>query len=202
MLARPYTNHHKRNNSWPPFRLDTLHQNQDINEDPFAFFISPSPDSEAAELLFDHMNADIDSEPRSRSLSPSMVHNQGKLIHSPAISKLKKWVEKMEIQYFHAKRSLRSRHGSLLTPPETPKSTLGVKRPPSPEQIEPIIEAVPLPVSPSHRGRRSNRSARRPYGNRMVRSHSKRARVWKEPGDDIWPVMEEQEDIGLGILAT
>lgn len=197
MVAKPQAKHHSRRHSWPPLRLSNFHHKKDINDDPFSFFISPSDDS--ATFIFDHMNADIEPETRSRSLSPSMIHNKGKILKSPTMTKLRKWVEKMEARYLHTRRSSTSKVPSLLiTPPESPMT--GIKRPASPEPLEPVIEMDYAPVSPPLRGRRSHRTARRPYGNRMVRSHSKRARVWREPGEDIWPVMEDDaEDIGLGI---
>ena len=196
MIARSGIKHHVRRHSWPPFRLSNLHHKKDIDDDPFSFFISPSND--LAGFDFDHMNADIEPESRSRSLSPSMIRNKGKILNSPTISRLKKWVQKMEARYLHTRYSAPSKVPTLLiTPPDSP--IIGMKRPASPEPLERTVD-IPIQVSPPLRGRRTSRSARRPYGNRMVRSHSKRARVWREPGEDIWPVMEEDgEDIGLGI---
>ena len=212
MLKLQHTNYHKRHHSWPPFKLPH-HNVKNIDEDPFSFFISSDTDSAGSIVNQDyHMNADIDLAPRSRSHSPRMSHNRAKLLASPtgkSIIKLKKWVEKMEIRYFHMKRHqpLTPQSHSILPDitisdadaeqaPDISQSNL--KRPASPDELERIEQAIPIPLSPPLRGRRTRRSSRRPYGNRMVRSHSKRARVWQEPDEELWPVMEEDE-IGLGI---
>ena len=205
MQPRANHHHHQRNHSWPPFRLHIPHR-KSIDEDPFSFFISS--DSDSAGSIIDHMDADIETSIRSRSHSPQMLHNRAKLLASPtgkSIVKLKKWVEKMEVRYFHLKRphpSAASNEPSkvpdiVVSDADTPEPNL--KRPASPTELEMIEEAIPIPFSPPLRGRRSRRSSRRPYGNIMVRGHSKRARVWTEPSDNIWPVMEEDEEIGLGI---
>lgn len=180
LLHRPY---HKRNHSWPPFRLHNIHPKQNIDEDPFSFFISGSEDVE--EYVVDYMNADIeDVPPRSRSLSPFRRHKKSpKSPNTPtttAIRRLKKWIENMETKYLHHRRS------------PSPAESFS-----SPES-EPITP--PVPISPPLRGRKVIRRASRSVGNRAVRSHSGKPRVWREPSQDIYPVLEEHEDIGLGIV--
>ena len=202
MQASP--NHHRRHHSWPPFRLHIPHRKH-IDEDPFSFFLSLDGDS--AGSMIDHMDADIDVSSRSRSHSPNMFHNKAKLLASPtgkSIVRLKKWVEKMEVRYFHLKRPQLEEQSTvpeiIVSDTEVPKPCL--KRPASPSELEEIERAIPIPISPPLRGRRSRRSSRRPYGGQMVRTHSKRARVWREPSEEIWSVMEEDEEddeIGLGI---
>ena len=203
MLTRQSAKQHRRNHSWPPFRLHLQHS-KDIDEDPFAFFISS--DNDSAGFMSDHMNADIDIVTRSRSHSPRMAHNKAKLLASgtgKSILKLKKWVEKMEVRYFHSKPpqatspSLPSVVPDIVVP-DADASKPCLKRPMPLDEPENIVEYIPVPVSPPLRGRSSRRSSRRPYGNRMVRGHSKRARAWREPGESIWSVMEEEE--GLGIM--
>ena len=173
--------HHKRHHSWPPFRLHHSHQKKEIDEDPFAFFLSTANDGE--QYVVDYMNADIATfspSPRPRSLSPAKLRKHSrKSLGSPtvnAILKLKKWIEKMETRYRH-RRPSPSTEESLYTEFPTP----------------------PMPISPTLRGRRTARRVSQSVGNRTVRSHSERPRVWIEPSYGIWPVMEEQEDVGLGI---
>ena len=216
MLPRAHSKHHHRNHSWPPFRLHISHR-KDIDEDPFSFFISS--DNDSAGSMNDHLNADIDGMSRSRSHSPRLGRNRAKLLSSPtgkSILKLRKWVEKMEVRYFHARASGPSRLPKLpdvseasqldnmegipsvrVSDADTPRPSL--KRPASPDESEEMVQYIPILDSPPMRGRRSRKSARRAYGDRMVRSHSKRARAWKEPGEGIWPVVEEDEQDGLGV---
>ncbi|MCJ1323637.1 hypothetical protein MMC10_000298 [Thelotrema lepadinum] len=203
MQTLPRASYHKRHHSWPPFKLHVPHKKR-IDEDPFSFFLSSDGDN--AGSMVDHMDADIDNSNRSRSHSPRMFRNKAKLLASPtgrSILKLRKWVERMEVRYFHLKRPEPEAPSVVpeitVSEADIPKPNL--KRPASPTELEEIERAIPIPLSPPLRGRRSRRSSRRPYGNRMVRSHSKRARVWREPSEDIWSVEEEEEDedIGLGI---
>lgn len=91
---------------------------------------------------------------------------------------------------------------SLPTPPNSPiqLQNSGFKQlVPIEKDTEPIFDVFDITVSPPLRGRRPTRSNRRRYGDKAVRGHSQRARVWKAPDEDIWPVPEEQEDVGLGI---
>ena len=176
-----HRSHHKRHHSWPPFRLHHFHQKKDIDDDPFAFFLSSANDGE--QYVVDYMNAGTETfspSPRPRSLSPARFRKSSHKSHgSPTISavlKLKKWIEKMEARYRHRRSSL------------SPEDMLSTEFP-----------SPPMPLSPQLRGRRTARRVSKSVGDRMVRSHSGRPRVWIEPSRGIWPVMEEQEDIGLGI---
>ncbi|KAI4155921.1 MAG: hypothetical protein LQ340_000647 [Diploschistes diacapsis] len=200
MPMRPLANHHRRNHSWPPFKLHVPHRKH-IDEDPFSFFIS---DTGSARSMIDHMNADIDTDLRSRSHSPRMAHNKARLLASPtgkSILKLKKWVEKMEVRYFRSRSPDAPSPAAVpyIVGPDADTPRPNLKRPASPEELEEIARSVPISISPPLRGRRARRTSRRPYGNRMVRSHSKRARAWREPDEEIWPVLEEDEEVGLGI---
>ena len=175
---------HKRHHSWPPFKVHVFHHTpKDINENPFEFFLSASDDPDE---LLDDITAGIDIVPRSRSLSPLRLPSHGEVrpitqAASTSLAKLKKWIERMERRYFH--------HAQLLPPaPEIPTS--------------PMLSPPPhSPSSPQPRGRRNNRGSPKGSRDRAIRSHSGKPRVWKEPGQDIWPVVEEQEEIGLGISA-
>ena len=172
--------HHKRSHSWPPFRLHTATQKKDIDDNPFAFFISASggPDT----FPDDSLAAGIEQSPRARSLSPflSRSHhapNLAALTAASHIAQLKKWIIKMERRYFNYK----------------PPSPSGVP------QNSPASSLQRSPALPQMRGRGNTRGSPRSLASRGTRSHSARPRVWKEPGGDIWTVLEEQEDVGLGI---
>ena len=179
-----HKSYHSRHHSWPPFRLQHFHQKENIDEDPFSFFISTSDDVE--EYVVDYMNADIeDVPPRSRSLSPFHRNKSTKSRNNPttaAISRLKKWIEKMETRYFNHRRS-----------PPTDVYKAPYKAP------EPLPASPPEPTSPTFRGRKTVQRNSRSVGNRAVRSHSGKPRIWREPSEDIYPVLEVQEDAGLGI---
>ena len=173
--------HHKRHHSWPPFRLRAVHHRKNIEEDPFSFFLSAADDDDAEEYVVDYMNADIRDDSRSRSLSSLHFPISEAKPHSPAttsaILKLKKWVERMESRLLHHSPGSSPRQDTILQ-----------------------SETLSVPTSPPHRGRRTLRRSSMSIGNRAVRSHSGRPRIWQEPGEDIWPVLEEQEDAaGLGI---
>lgn len=207
MSVRPSFAHHKRNHSWPPFRLHLPHHHapsskrSSIDEDPFAFFLSTSASIE--DYVLDCMNADIGpASPRRRSLSPNHHRPRKSSDSSPrphataAILKLKKWVEKMETRYL--------RHGRQTSPCASASSAATAPDVEPPEIVLDISELPqPLALSPPLRGRRPVRRSKRSIGDRVVRSHSGRPRAWREPSRDIWPVSEDEEDLeammGLGI---
>ncbi|MCJ1404534.1 hypothetical protein MMC11_007760 [Xylographa trunciseda] len=172
--------HHRRSHSWPPFRVHSLERPKDIDENPFAFFITTAGGSD--EIPEDSMSAGIEKTPRSRSLSPLYRHKRqnpdlASLTVPNPFSRLKRWIQKMEKQYFHQ---------GQLSPFEVPQNT--------PESLLPRS-----PVSPPSRGRGNIRGSPRSLRSLDSRSHSGRPRVWREPSEDIWPVVEEHEEVGLGI---
>ena len=172
--------HHRRSHSWPPFQVQSLQRPKDIDENPFAFFISNTGGSD--EIPEDSMSAGIEKTPRSRSLSPLQFHAKqnpdlASLTVPNPFSRLKRWIQRMEKQYFHQ---------GHLSPIEVPQNT-------------PVSSLQRSPVSPPSRGRESIRGSPRSLRSSDTRSHSGRPRVWREPSDNIWSVVEEQEEIGLGI---
>ena len=182
MSLSPVPTGHKRRHSWPAFKVHVFHHPpKDINENPFVFFLS-APD-EPDEVL-DDITAGIENVPRSRSLSPLLLptHGEERLFmstESTSLAKLKKWIARMERRYFH--------HTHLL-PPQEP--------------VTPLLLAPPSsPGSPQSRGRSHSRGNLNGSRDTAIRSHSGKPRVWREPSEDIWPVLEEHEDLGLGISA-
>ena len=172
--------HHQRSHSWPPFHLYATPHKKNIDDDPFAFFISAS--NGPVTFPDDSIAAGIEQSARARSLSPflSRTHHEPNLAALTAashIAKLKKWIIKMERRYLNYK----------------PPSSSGVP------QNSPASSLQRSPASPQTRGRGNARGSPQSLINRSTRSHSARPRVWKEPSGDIWTVLEEQEDVGLGI---
>ena len=172
----------RKRHSWPPLRKPrAFFLDESIDENPFAYFISPAEDRDV--FTNSHLAADIDDRRRSRSLSPAHRGGLSALAATAAASsptaKLKKWIERMEL------RCLRRSPSASEIPMPSPN-------PPKPLQAYQT-------VSPPVRGRRDIRSSSRRRVNRNTRSHSRRPRVWREPSKDIWPVSEEGEEIGLGI---
>ena len=194
---------HKRHHSWPPLQLRPSHldhhhtyarrtPSDSIDDDPFAFFLSSKDDKDEEEegYISDWMNARYNDTPRARSESPvgrlPKMQDPGAL--SPprdslrtAISRLAEWLDKMEKMYFSKK-------------PAEPQADERKQK--SPEMLP-----RPLPISPHVRGRKKSRRTSVAMGNRLVRSHSGKPRVWQEPGVSIYPLSEEAEleDVGLGI---
>jgi len=181
MMTKFSTSRHRRHHSWPPFQLHSFTHNTTIDENPFAFFLSASDDLD--DFSDEHIRADIDQRPRSRSLSP-FVFRKAKdnrtfeISSTTAISKLKRWIEKMERRYFHRRHVLLPQPEFKVSPTKAPQNS---------------------PSSPQMRGRMNARTRPNSRANRAMRSHSGRPRIWREPDEDIWTVMEEQEEIGLGI---
>lgn len=181
--------HHRKRHSWPPLnRSRTLCVKETIDEDPFAYFITPADCVDT--------DAGIKARPRSHSLPPfrrrprtiSSISTRGK---SPT-AKLKRWIERMEKQYFHRVSPMTSPPHIVVIEPKSP-----------PPVTEP--SAVFIPRSPPVRGRRDMRST---SSHRVIagrKTPPRRPRVWWEPSEEIWSVAEEDDDraagIGLGISA-
>lgn len=165
----------QKRNSWPPLRIPRkFYMDEKIDEDPFAYFISPAEDRDV--FFESNLAAGIDRNRTSRSLSPSdhkHRRNRISVAKSPTF-KLKRWIEKMERQYFH-----RGSPSHRVAPPEPPKP--------------------PETVSPPLRGRRDRRTGSSDRVTNNIKSPQRRPRAWREPSIDIWPVLEEAEDVGLGI---
>ena len=144
-----------------------------INEDPFSYFISPAEDRDV--YFESDLAAGIRNDRKSRSLSP-FHHKARKNISSVSTSatmKLRNWIERMEKQYF--------RRGSdpIVAIPKSCKA--------------------PGTTSPPMRGRGDHRTSSSLRVTHNLRSPPRRPKVWQEPSVDIWPVLEEAEDVGLGI---
>ena len=192
-----------RRYSWPPLKLIKPRREKDIDEDPFSHFLTPI-NYDHARAWDDYMEADIERESRPKSLSPCTMQNRDKVLQGPAIRKLKSWIQRMEARYVYRRTpdTMIEEEASLPTPPNSPvqlQSSINKRVAFVEMETGPNFDMCNITISPPLRGRRPARSTRRRYGDKVVRSHSKRARVWKEPDEDIWSVPEEQEDIGLGI---
>ena len=170
----------RKRHSWPPLRKPrAFYANENVDEDPFAYFISPAEDRDI--FTGSYLTAGITSRQRSRSLSPVTIrrksHTKLSASKSPTL-RLKKWIERMERCYFH-------------------------RTPPGPQPQIPIIEVrepkhPEIATSPI-RGRRDSRSSTHDRISQTVRTSPRKPRVWREPSESIWTVVEEGEDVGLGI---
>ena len=173
----------RKRHSWPPLRKPrAFYLDETIDRDPFAYFISPAEDRDI--FLNDQLAAGINDSKRSRSFSPA---HRGAYSSSAAAwaavsptARLKKWIERMELRCFHR------------SPSATPN--------PMPSPDPPKLLEISHTVSPPLRGRRDVRSNSSHRVRRNTRSHPRRPRAWREPSRDIWPVPEEGEDVGLGIV--
>lgn len=167
----------RKRHSWPPLRKPrSFHIKDKVDEDPFAYFISPAEDRDV--FTDNGLAAGINNDRRCRSLSP--FENKAPRFVSAAestnspVAKLKAWILRMERHYFHRKPE------SKETPTSQPSHT-------------------PETSSPSIRGRRDIRTS---PSHRVVhnqRSPGSRPRSWRAPDVDIWPLAEEHEELGLGI---
>ena len=173
--------------SWPQLR-----RKQPIDSDPFAYFVSPSDDRNI--YIEGSLTAGIQigrsrSLPRQHSRKPYFRLEISTSSRSPT-ARLRRWIERMEKQYFHHY----SHHEDPIIEIIEPR--------PKPEP-QPRMEPVVVEISPPVRGRRSARtgSGQRRAGNKG-RTPPRRPRVWREPSAEIWSVAEEDEGeskSGLGI---
>ena len=165
----------RKRHSWPPMQMRQLfHINESNDENPSAHFISPANNGD---YYFEiDMAAGICSDRETRSLSPTYLKpwsskkNKAKL----PTSKFKRWIERMEKQYFH--------RVAPVCNSSSPEHSKG---------LEP--ELSPL------RGRGDVRTTSAQRITHHTKSLPRRSRVWRAPSSDIWPVMEELEQNGLGI---
>ena len=173
----------RNRHSWPPLRKPrAFYFNEAIDEDPFAYFISPADERDV--FIKSHLAADIERKKRPRSLSPFRRNSftllsAAKATASPT-AKLKRWIERMELRCFHRSPSSIQQ---LMPSPDLPERS-----------------DIAWTVSPPLRGRRDVRTSSSNRVTPNTRSRPRRPRVWREPSKDIWPVAEEGEEIGLGIM--
>lgn len=183
-----------RRHSWPPFKsLPTSFGGGDqIDDDPFAHFVSPIEDQDA--YIESHLTAGITQPLRTRSLLPFLCQpHDSSLSASPEwrpLVILRRLVRKLEARRYSTRRELSPSQPQTRAAPSPDSFLQSHPSPPSP----------PVPqVSPRIRGRRDLPSSIGSSAIRQVRSHSERPRIWREPGEDLWPLAEEGEEVGLGI---
>ena len=192
----PASKNHRRHHSWPPLHVHVFKQHKEIDENPFAFFVSPPEDSERE--IADDLSAGIEDGRRPRSLSPLHIKERpvSSLRPIPLSPRavLMRWIEKMEKRYVHKRRA---------SDEELPSPS-----PPIPAQSP---TAPTAPLSPQPRGRATRQHSPNSSSPRQMRSHSGRPRIWRSPPSGIWTLAEEKEqedkeqekkeqkDCGLGI---
>ena len=184
-----------KRHSWPPIRKFRYTYTDDtIDSDPFAYFVSPAEDRLV--YLEGSLTAGIYTKRRSRSLPPfhsrkPRVQLSISFMSKSPTARLKRWIERMEKQYFHC--------GYRDT--AIPDPIIKVIEPRQKSSV-PTREPVIIAISPPARGRRDARtgSRQRRVGHNG-RTPPRRPRVWREPSSEIWSVAEEDEEAnpGLGI---
>lgn len=173
----------RKRHSWPPLRKPrTFYFDEAVDQDPFAYFISPADERDV--FVNSHLAADIDKKKRPRSLSPfrrnSFTILSAATVASSPTAKLKRWIERMELRCFRRSPSSIERLMPSPDPPDLPE--------------------IAHSISPPLRGRRDVRINSSNRATLNTRSRPRRPRVWREPSKDIWPVAEEGEEVGLGIF--
>ena len=200
----------RKRHSWPSPSTSRPHLNNDINTDPFAFFISnrsASPQQEDIEIP-----QPIVTRRRTRSMPllrrrESSRRRLSAMKQSP-VRALMGWIERMEKQYFHYPKSVSPKLPSNV-PQNSPIEPLIVTVVPrsfverSPESASGSLPTTSTPL----RGRGNMRCGSANRVNKNVKTPPRRPRAWREPSTDIWSIREEtmddddQEDVidGLGI---
>jgi len=175
----------RHRHSWPPASVaaekpETLAER--INENPFAFFISP-PESDYDEDPFDFSAGIItgSSQGRSRSTSTPSKNVDDDHTNELTITKAGK-VPSATLR--RLKAAVEKHHPNLK---------LGLRG----SQNRPALEDLAgVTAEQTVRGRKRNRLLAEPSRGRQTRSLSGgRAHVWREPSVDLWTVMEERESL-------
>ncbi|CAF9942935.1 MAG: hypothetical protein ALECFALPRED_010267 [Alectoria fallacina] len=173
----------RKRHSWPPLRKPrALYFDEAVDQDPFAYFISPADERHV--FVNSHLAADIDKKKRPRSLSPirrnSFTLLSASTTTTSPTAKLKRWIERMELRCFRRSPSSFDNPRPSPDPPEVPETA--------------------QTNSPQLRGRGDVRISSSNRVTPNARSRPRRPRVWREPSKDIWSVAEEGEEVGLGII--
>lgn len=169
MMRSPRLRH-----SWPVLSKPEGSQPQnDLNDDPFRFFVSDPVESE--DVIVPRSTTPGAGLVRARSHSPSYQKALASLEDtSNTVAKLKTWIEKMEVRLFH--RNSPAIHQQAI-------SQKSIEPPKTPEQ-------VPTPF----RGRNDVRMGSSQRTLSRNRPRRPRTRSWQAPSEDIWPVAEEREE--------
>lgn len=170
----------RKRHSWPPLRVTKSSKaSPSIDQDPFAYFVSPVLDDERATQI--HPTAGIATRRRSRSLPsfhPKPRYSQSATDRAKRrVAKLKKWIERMQIAYLH--------HNS--------PDPVTIPAPPPPTSPKTLDELLPM-----KRGRDIKATATSRVRVK-TRTPPRKPHAWREPSENLWPVTEEAEEIGLGI---
>ena len=207
----------KTRRSWPsPSHNHSTSTSQSIDNDPFAYFVSPplATSNHDAPTLDDEVAGTSTPRPtmrrRAHSLSPDLQKARRFLAHhSPTASptfKLRRWIERMEQRSCSHASSVEALSPEIIeirprgasandSPADTPELTSDSD---TDGEQEGIINRPPQRSPPSFRGRRYVRVG---SGTRVLR---RRPRSWRPPSDDLGTILEEgdreEDGYGLGIL--
>jgi hypothetical protein len=177
-----FLNRHHRNHSWPPlFHLHLIDLNAhkqpaalpDIDEDPFAHFITPITEEDIQE-----------EDPFSAAFSAGIIPSTSPSAAQSHASKTKQIRERVSEKW--ARYLARHHHDRLASPDAFEKESYLLD--------DPSYKTV---IHEPRRGRSDSLLAeqgiRRPRASRTLSGHR---HSWREPSVDIWTVLEEEEDKG------
>ena len=172
----------RKRHSWPPLRKPrAFYIKEKIDDDPFCYFISPVEDRTI--FTESYLTAGIASRQRPRSLSPvparRISQTKFSATKSPTL-RLKKWIERMEKYYFNRSSPSLQPQAPIIEVREPKQADTG---------------------SPTVRGRPDVRSSSHSRISQTLGTPPRKPRVWRKPSEDIWTVVEEGEEVGLGISA-
>ncbi len=179
-----------RRDSWPPTILrlhdDELSTDEDIDENPFAYFLtSPTPEEEVDDddfEYFEDLSAGIEAEDNTktpvREVSPSSLQRIPLVTEGDDSYIGKGFAVPLSLRDFTLAHESKKRERERRVQAE-------IERTPS-------VSAL--------RGRRTVRltPTRTPRGRERTRSlSSQRPHSWREPSPDVWSIPEEKEDVGI-----
>jgi len=179
----PFLTYHSRH-SWPPFITTSINASttspytspsDTIDEDPFAFFISPLSESDDP---FDNLSAGISpANARSRSSYDVSAANLASKSPSALFKRWERYVERYHprlVARYHCSKQRKRRDISDQTAKHDGEAS-----------------RVPVVVEPP----RGREKATLPYrGRRSSRTLSGHRHSWREPSVDLWTVVEESNE--------
>ena len=169
----------KPSNLRPKFQKSRSHT--DIEEDPFPYFVSDpcdACDTVPLSSISGGRSGKPDQDDQKQSQKPN-----SKLTHAKHLTRLRDIL------------GLADPYSNF--PKIEAQTTLDEMNQTQAKQV--VQPGKAIPVSPPLRGRpafRGDSSSRTPIHGK---GGSRRPHVWRAPSEDLWPVEEEQDQVGLGI---